>query len=547
MPKVLRLLRGGNERIRVPRAAVVASALVVLCHCSRPVPVRTSFPAAPLPYGSRLQAAVHLARRLAHGTGVSAAVIVEGEGRWSGASGSSDPDTPIRPDMLFDVASVGKNLLAVLVLQLAEEGRLALDDPVRKWLPDHPNVDGAIAIRQLLDHTSGAFDFVEHPRSPFRIPFDAIPFDEPSSAEATLRDLVGEPYFPPGQGWHYSTTNYVLLRLIVERATRSTVRRELHERFLGPLALDRTVILDADNTSLGPHAAARPWFDVDGDGALEDISGRGRAWMAGRSPAMVFSTAEDLARWSQALYTGRLLRSGSLEEMLRFHRPTPGEPYSGYGLGTGEFRIGGREVWGHLGWQYGYAAAMLFVPARSTSITVLVNDNNLSCIGLTFLGLWTIVEYESAKGAFLVGAAVTLLALSPLLVWPSGALLGAIRRWRRHEPPRAPGARRGPFFDRGRLAAVAFAPVFLAVSLLYLAHSANPEGPIAWAGGSSGVRAMLVLSAAGAVLSLLLLLASVRGWRRRGWSLAGRLHFTLVALASLAVVWSWHALGILGG
>ena len=84
-----------------------------------------------------------------------------GEREWSGASVSSDPGTPIRPDVLFDVASIGKNLPAVLVLQLDEEGRLGLDDPVRKWLPDHRNVDGAITIRQLVNHTRGVFHFVE--------------------------------------------------------------------------------------------------------------------------------------------------------------------------------------------------------------------------------------------------------------------------------------------------------------------------------------------------------------------------------------------------
>ena len=257
--------------------------------------------ARPLSSGPALQAALDIARTLTGGTGVSAAVVVEGEGRWAGASGRSGSGRPLHTRMVFDVGSVGKNLVAALVLQLAEEGRLDLDDPVHRWLPPYPNVDPDISIRQLLDHTSGVFDFVEHPQSPFRVPFESIAFDEATSPEATLRELVSEPYFPPGTGWHYSTTNYLLLRLIVEETTGSTVRAEIQERFLHPLALDQTVVMDEESVSLDGHEAARPWFDTDGDGALDDISSRGRAWMAGRSPAMVFASADDLARWTQAL------------------------------------------------------------------------------------------------------------------------------------------------------------------------------------------------------------------------------------------------------
>ena len=172
-----------------------------------------------LPYARGLERVLSLAVRVTGGTGASAAVIVPERGAWSGASGISEPGVPVTPDMLFDVASIGKNYLAALVLQLVQEGKLGLDDPLRKWLPDYENIDGAITVRQLLNHTSGIHDFVEHPQSPFRTPFDAIDFGAASSPEEVVSTLVGAPYFAPGDGFRYSSTNYVLLRMIVEEAT----------------------------------------------------------------------------------------------------------------------------------------------------------------------------------------------------------------------------------------------------------------------------------------------------------------------------------------
>ena len=92
-------------------------------------------------------------------------------------------------------------------------------------LPPLPHVEPSITVRQLLGHTSGVFDFVEHERSPFRVPYAAIDFAAVSSPEQVVVDLAGEPYFPPGQGWHYSTTNYLLLRMIAEEVSGAPVRR----------------------------------------------------------------------------------------------------------------------------------------------------------------------------------------------------------------------------------------------------------------------------------------------------------------------------------
>jgi D-alanyl-D-alanine carboxypeptidase len=376
---------------------------------------------AELPYARGLQSVLDLAVRVTGGTGASAAVIVPEQGVWSGASGISEPNAPITPDMLFDVASIGKNCVAALVLQLAEEGELGLDDPLHKWLPEYEHIDSAITIRQLLNHTSGVHDFVEHPQSPYRTPFAVIDFGAASSPEEVVSTLVGEPYFPPGDGFRYSSTNYVLLRMIVEQVTGSKVSTAIRDRLLDPLGLDHTIVLDSHAFIPKGYRVAHDWWDADGDGLLDDVSSRPRTWIATRSPALIYTTAGDLARWSQALYRGEVLGRQSMAQMLTFHRPVPGAPgeplATGYGLGSQELRLGGLVMWGHLGWQYGYTSAMLYIPKRSVSITVLINDNNMALVNLAPIGLWLVTEYQRAKARFIVVGIGIVLLLSVLFLW----------------------------------------------------------------------------------------------------------------------------------
>jgi len=243
------------------------------------------------PFAKSLQNALNIATRIGHGKGISASIIISNKGSWAGVSGILHENTPVSPDMLFNIASVGKNFLATLVLKLCEEGVLRLDDPLHKWLPDYPNIDNRITIRQLLNHTSGIFDFVEHPKSPYRIPFNAIEFEKPLSHSTILKELISEPYFQPGKGHHYSTTNSILLHIIVENATQSSVTQLIQERFIEPLGLSHTVILDEKTTSIPLNfKVAHPWYDVDGNGTSEDIAAKPKTWSATRMAIWIFDS-----------------------------------------------------------------------------------------------------------------------------------------------------------------------------------------------------------------------------------------------------------------
>jgi len=114
--------------------------------------------------------------------------------------------------------------VATLILQLVEEGRLTLEDPLRKWLPDYPNIDNNITVRQMLNHTSGIYEFVKNSRSPWQMAYKSTKM---WTQEQILADLVDKPYFTPGNGWHYSSTNYILLRMIVEKVTGLKISEEI--------------------------------------------------------------------------------------------------------------------------------------------------------------------------------------------------------------------------------------------------------------------------------------------------------------------------------
>jgi D-alanyl-D-alanine carboxypeptidase len=331
-----------------------------------------------IPCSKTLQAVLDFNTKLFHGKGVSAAIISKKKGFWSGTDGYSEPGKPVDPDMLFNIASIGKNFLAVLIVQLAEDGKLSLDDSIATWELGNQNIDESITIRQLLNHTSGIFDWVTHRRSPFFIPYCDIDYTKSWTCDEILNELSGKPYFPPGEGWHYSTTNYNLLKIIAEKVTGTPVSKEIYTRFLHPLSLGHVIYLDIDDQIPPGLEIVHSWFDVNGDGELEDISGNAQNWIASMSPHMMYASAMDLARWSQALYNGEVLSRIYLNQVLDFHRPTPGEPpITGYGLGTEEIAVKNIiRSYGHLGFHYGSMSAMLYFPKLGTSMVVLSNENN---------------------------------------------------------------------------------------------------------------------------------------------------------------------------
>lgn len=207
-------------------------------------------------------------RDLVERGGTTAALAeIRGVGRspWRGAAGVSDLATgrPAEADGRFRIGSVTKVFVSTVLLQLVGEGRLRLDDPVERHLPGVVPNGAAITVRQLLNHTSGLFNHTEDTR--FLVTNEAE-LEDYAHGTWRYRDYRPEqlaavsaehpPYFAPGQGWHYSNTNYVLAGMIVRKVTGRAWQQEVERRIVRPLHLADTVFPGSGTGFGGPHAHA---------------------------------------------------------------------------------------------------------------------------------------------------------------------------------------------------------------------------------------------------------------------------------------------------
>ena len=172
---------------------------------------------------------------------------------------------------------------------------------MEKWLPAYPNIYGKITIRQLLNLTSGIDDFVGDPQSPYRIGYRNIEYKKIWTWKEILTVFVKEPDFNPGDACAYSTTNYIVLKQIIEKACRSRQIIEMQNRVLTPYHLDHTLV-DFFNPIPKNRQIAHGWYDIEGDGKPDDISGTSLNWIASLSPMLVYSTPEDMVKWMDALF-----------------------------------------------------------------------------------------------------------------------------------------------------------------------------------------------------------------------------------------------------
>ncbi|MGX2994030.1 serine hydrolase domain-containing protein [Streptomyces sp. JNUCC 64] len=242
-----------------------------------------------------------------------------GDRVWRGVAGVGDLRTgaPRKADDRFRVASITKTFVATVMLQLESEGRLDLDDSVETWLPGtvrgHGHDGRKITVRQLLNHTSGVFDFINDPayaRKYLDPGFRVNRFKTRTPREAVDAAMANPPTFAPGTDYAYSNTNYVLAALIMEKATGRTYEREVRDRVIKPLKLRATVM--PGNSSLMPRPNSRAYSKLTEDPTatrIYDVTSQNasQTWAEGD----IISSAGDLTRFYSALMKGRLLSPGS--------------------------------------------------------------------------------------------------------------------------------------------------------------------------------------------------------------------------------------------
>ena len=309
--------------------------------------------------------------------GLSAAIQTVSGDTWVGAAGVSHDTISVKTDMLFGIGSITKNFIATIILQLYEEESLNLNDSLHKWLPSFQNIDSTATIKQLLNHTSGIYNYLMYPGID-----DTIQAYESKiwTPEEILEKFVLEAYFAPGANWEYSNTNYILLGLVIEEATGNSLLDELHNRLTIQLGLNSTFLYpDEEFVGIRSHCWI-PWnnnlIDVT---EFENSSWYSVYWAAGA----IMSTPEQLVNWQKGLYEGNLLNDSTLEIMKQ---PAP---YSGgsYGLGTQIGSLNGEWVYGHGG-DVVYYSQLLYVPSNSLSIAVISNTR-FAPINTIWLDLYT--------------------------------------------------------------------------------------------------------------------------------------------------------------
>lgn len=296
--------------------------------------------------------------------GAALLVLKDGRAVVRRGYGRSDLERQVEagPATNYRLASVSKQFTAAAVLLLAQDGRLAIEDPVRKWLPSLPASADAITVRHLLTHTSGLLDYED---------LMATPYEGQISDAGVLALLAGQDrlYFPPGSTYRYSNSGYALLALVVERASGTSFADFLRTRIFAPLGMHGSLARIAG----GPEVPHRAW----GYGATADGWERTdqNAYSAVLGDGGIYASIDDLARWDAALYDDRLFSDATRAQAFGKQVQVASAPeatYYGYGWRVNE---DGSRQW-HNGESIGFRNSLVRWPEQRLTVILLSNRND---------------------------------------------------------------------------------------------------------------------------------------------------------------------------
>ncbi|PSL04611.1 D-alanyl-D-alanine carboxypeptidase [Haloactinopolyspora alba] len=301
------------------------------------------------------------------------AEVRDEHGVWRATSGTAERDKPrtVPVNGRFRVGSITKTFVATVTLQLVDEGRLRLDDTVQTWLPGAVPDGDRISVRQLLDHTSGLYDYQDTlpmpPESDFILDNRWRTWDP---TELVERGVAHPPAFePPGSDFSYSSTGYLLLGQIIEAVTGRTYGEQIERRIIRPLRLHGTSVPGTFPRIRGPHPHGYLPVLRDGEFDLVDFTEMNPS-LFGAGGEMI-STTRDLNRFVDALLGGRLLPDHLLDEMR-----TPGIEGGTYGLGLAwQDTSCGVRVYGNDGDALGYQSWSYSTPDRRRQVTIALTPD----------------------------------------------------------------------------------------------------------------------------------------------------------------------------
>ncbi|ROP55246.1 serine hydrolase [Streptomyces sp. PanSC9] len=334
----------------------------------------------------QLDTSVERVMREANVPGVTVGIWTPGQPDYVRSFGVADKASgrKMTPDLFMRIGSETKTFTVTALLQLADQGKVGLDDPIGRYVDGVPNGD-RITLRQLAGMRSGLFNYTEDDDF-----FKALTSDpqRPFTPQQLLDYAFRHPVlFEPGQKFFYSNTNLILLGLVVEKESGQRLGDYFAQHILGPAGMKDTVFPTGSEFP-APHAQG--YTDQTADGKVAETAGWNPSW--GWAAGAMISTLDDLHTWAPTVATGQLpdgrrMISPAMQEQRLV---TPATPIPGAGYGLGIFDVQG---WiGHNGSLPGYESLTIYLPSTRTSVVVLLNTD---------------IGHDDEEPSTLVGQAIT--------------------------------------------------------------------------------------------------------------------------------------------
>ena len=343
--------------MRVLVQAAAASALVMAAQAS----------ALPADFNAKADAVLNSAFE-ANAPGAAAIVMDDGKVVYAAGRGLADVSArkAITPDTVFRLGSITKQFTAAVVLQLVEEGKVSLSDPLSKYLPDFPKPGADATIAELLNHTSGIQSYTGIPGW-MAGPKPAQPFTT-AALVSEFKDMPVE--FERGTRYDYNNSGYVLLGAVIEKVTGKAWHEAVVDRLAKPLGLASIRYGGEEGkTPLMASGYSKK------DGAI--VPSRAIDMSVPHAAGGLIGNVRDLAKWSQALHHGKVVKSETYKQMIAPTKLADGqeEPYA-FGLANDDLR--GRHAIAHGGGIFGFSTYGTYIPSEDVFVAVFANSDEPS-------------------------------------------------------------------------------------------------------------------------------------------------------------------------